>query len=177
AAHDKDPDDSDLAARLAEANLSRSRAEARKLADQVLLAKKNHPRASYVMARLETLGGNVDRARALLEAAVDPKNPDAKVVRALGKMYYDAGELKSAAEMFELGRKAEPYDSEWLTLLARVYARLEDREKQTDVLKALVKADADDLESRKRLARLLATAGKHAEAEQYARAALEIDVT
>src|SRR5213075_2029507 len=114
------------------------------------------------------LGGQADQARALLEGAVDPKNPDAKVVRALGKMYYDAGEMKKAAEMFELGRKAEPYDSEWLTLLARVYARLEDREKQVVVLKGLVKADADDLESRKRLARLLATAGKHAEAEQYA---------
>ncbi len=176
-AHKKDPNDLDVAARLAEANLGRNRVTARKLAEEVLLAKKNHPRASYVMARLAILGGDADRARALLEAAVDPKNPDVKVVRALGKIYYDAGELKAAVEMFELGRKAEPYDSEWLTLLARVYARLEDREKQTGVLKALVKADADDLESRKRLARLLATAGKHAEAEQYARAALEIDIT
>jgi tetratricopeptide (TPR) repeat protein len=177
AAHDKDPKDLDVTARLAEENLRRNRVTARKLAEQVLLEKKNHPRASYVMARLATLGGDADRARALLESAVDPKEPDAKVVRTLGKMYYDAGEMKQAAEMFELGRKAEPYDSEWLTLLARVYARLEDREKQIVVLKGLVKADADDLESRKRLARLLAAAGKHAEAEQYARTALEIDVT
>jgi len=176
-AHEKDPKDLDLAARLAEANLRGSRVEARKLAERVLAEKPKHPRASFVLARLAVLGGDLDKARSLLEAALDRANPDPKVVRALGKMEYDGGELKKAADLFELGRKAEPYDSEWLTLLARVYARLEDRDKQIGVLKDLVKGDADDLESRKRLARLLAASGKHGEAEQYARAALEIDVT
>ena len=36
--------------------------------------------------------------------------------------------------------------------------------------------DADDLDSRRLLAQLLAKAGRHAEAERYAREALEIDV-
>ena len=40
------------------------------------------------------LGGDTDRARTLLEGAVDQKDPDAKVVRTLGKMYFDAGEMK-----------------------------------------------------------------------------------
>ena len=170
------PGDADLTARLAEAYLRRDRGEARTLAQKVLDRKPKHPRASYVLSRLEALGGNKDKARSLLEAAVDRENPDAKVVRALGKLYYDGGDLKKAAEMFELGRKAEPYDSEWLTQLARVYARDEQRDKQVEVLEELVKGDADDLEARKRLARLLASKDPAA-SEKYAREALEIDVT
>jgi len=125
---------------------------------------------------LEALGGNKDKARALLQQAVDRANPDPKVVRTLGKLYYDEGDLKEAAKMFELGRKAEPYENEWLTELARVYARDEQRDKQVEVLEELVKSDADDLEARKRLARLLA-AKDPAGSEKYARQALEIDVT
>jgi predicted TPR repeat methyltransferase len=44
------------------------------------------------------------------------------------------------------------------------------------VLKDLVPLDADDLENRKRLARLLLDHGKPAEAERYARQSLEIDI-
>ena len=43
-------------------------------------------------------------------------------------------------------------------------------------MKELVPHEADDLEQRKRLARLLLDTGRHAEAERYARQALEIDV-
>jgi Flp pilus assembly protein TadD len=78
--------------------------------------------------------------------------------------------------MFELGRKAEPLDSRWLTELLRVYTQANDRDKQIRVLKELVPTDADDLEMRKRLARLLVDAGRAAEAERYARQALEIDI-
>ena len=171
------PGDADLMARLAEEYLRRDRGQARTLAEQVLEKKPKHPRASYVLARLEMLGGNTRKARTLLEAAVDRTSPDPKVVRALGKLCYDAGEFKKAAEMFELGRMAEPYDNEWLTQLARAYARAEERDKQVAVLEELVKGDADDLDARKRLARLLAAAGKWADSEKYARGALEIDVT
>ncbi len=175
-AHKDDPDDDDVAARLAEELLRRDRAEARRLAQRVLDRKARHPRASFVLARLAVLGGDTDKARSLLEGALDRAGPDPKVVAALGKMHYDAGDFKKAAELFELGRKAEPHDSEWLTLLARAYARGEERDKLIAVLKELVRGEADDLDARKRLARLLASAGKPAEAERYARAALEIDV-
>jgi Flp pilus assembly protein TadD len=171
------PGDADLTARLAEEYLRRDRGQARELAQQVLEKKPKHPRASYVLARLELLGGNRKKARSLLEDAVDREKPDPKVVRALGKMCYDAGEFKKAAQMFELGRKAEPYDNEWLAELARTYARSEERDKQVAALEELVKGDADDLDARKRLARLLATAGKWAGSEKYAREALEIDVS
>jgi tetratricopeptide (TPR) repeat protein len=176
-AYAKDKDNPDLAARLAEALVRRDRAEARKLAEAALEQKKGHPLASAVLARLELLGGNTEKARKLLEEASDEKEPDPRVLRALGKLYFESNELLKAAEVFEKGRKAEPYDSSWLTELARVYGRLENKDKQIEVLEKLVKGDADDLEGRKRLARLLAAASKHAQAEKYARQALEIDVT
>src|SRR5262249_53001823 len=169
AAFKEKPGDLDVMARLAEEYLRRDRAEARKLAGQVLDKKGKHPRASYVMARLEALGGNTEKARALLEGAVDRAAPDVQVLKALGKLYYDGAELKKAAEILERGGRAAPYEKGWLEQLAGVYARTEERDKQVEVLKELVKGDADDLEARKRLARLLQRAGKPAEAEKYAR--------
>jgi tetratricopeptide (TPR) repeat protein len=84
--------------------------------------------------------------------------------------------FKEAAELYEQGHKAEPYDSEWLTRLARVHAQTGDKEKQIAVLKELVPTNADDLEHRKQLARLLSETDKANEAEKYAREALEIDI-
>ena len=84
---------------------------------------------------------------------------------------------KQAAKLFEQGRKLEPYDAGWLTELARVYSQLEDSKAQIDVLQKLVRTDADDLDGRKRLARLLAAEGRYAEAEKAAREVMEIDVT
>jgi tetratricopeptide (TPR) repeat protein len=175
-AHEKDPNDPDAAAALAEALLRRDRVEARKLAEAALERKKGHPLASLVLARLEREAGNVKQERALLESALDPDNPDPRVLQALGKISYDAGELDKAAEVFERGRKAEPGEPEWLAQLARVYAQTGDKEKLVAVLKEYVPTDADDFDHRKRLARLLLEAGKYAEAERYAREALEIDV-
>ena len=60
--------------------------------------------------------------------------------------------------------------------MAKVYARTGDKEKQIAVLKELVPADADDLDHRKSLTRLLLDKEQYAEAEKYARESLEIDV-
>jgi len=176
-AHTANPEDADLAARLAEQYLVRQRkAEALKLANAVLAKKKGHPLATAVKARLLLAGGDDEEARKVLEAAVDAKNPDPRVLFPLGKMYYDAKELTKAADIFELGRKAEPYDSKWLVELARVHTQSGDRTKLIAVLKDLVPTDADELDQRKRLARLLLEANQPAEAERYARQALDIDV-
>ncbi len=176
AAVEKDPDNVDLKARLAEAMLRRNRAEARKLARSVLDQDGKNARASYVLAQLALVAGDLEQARMLLERVVDRSNPDPKVALALGKMYYDAKEFPKAAEMFELGRKAEPLNRDWLLQLARVYAQQEDRDKQIEVLKALIPTDADDLEHRKRLARILLEKKDYADAERYARQSLEIDI-
>ena len=176
-AHETNPDDPDVAARLAEHYLvKKDKIKARELADGVLEKNKTHPRASFVKAKLLLDAGDVKGAIALLEAAVDKDAPDPKVLLELGKLYYEAKNYPKAAEILEQGQKAEPYDSRWLVQLARVYAQTGDKEKQAKVLKELVPTDADDLEHRKLLARLLLETGQHAEAEKYARQALEIDI-
>jgi tetratricopeptide (TPR) repeat protein len=171
----KEPDNADLKARLAELYYTRDKAEARKLAKEVLAAKPNHPLASYVLGRLDEAAGEKEKAIQELEAGLDRNNPEPKLVRELVKMYYNAGQFDKAGETAELGRKAEPYERHWLVELARVYSQTNDRDKQIAVLKELVPTDADDFDNRKRLAKMLMEAGKNEEAERYARQALEID--
>jgi tetratricopeptide (TPR) repeat protein len=173
---EKDPDNVDLKAELALQTLGSDRVEARKLAKQVLEKKPKHPKASLVLARLEHLAGNVEEEQKLLEDALNEDAPDVMVLQALGKMYYDAMEFPKAAKVFELGRKAEPLEPEWLQQLVRVYSQTGDKDKQIEVLIALVPTDADDFEHRARLAKMLLEADKPAEAEKYARQALEIDI-
>jgi tetratricopeptide (TPR) repeat protein len=175
-AHEDKPNDLDVTARLAEMELRKDKVKARQLAEEVLAKKKNHPLAAVVKARLLLQGGDADGAKTLLQDALDRNDPEPKVLRELGKICYEGEDYAKAAELFELGRKAEPYNSEWLTELARVYAQTNEREKQIGVLKELVPTDADDLEHRKRLAKMLLESGQSAEAERYAREALEIDV-
>jgi tetratricopeptide (TPR) repeat protein len=171
--HSEDPD---LCAQVAEKLVKTDKVEARKLADKALAAKDKHQLASVVKAKLLLAGGDADGAKQLLEAALDKKNPEPKLLLELGNLYYEASDFPKATEMYELGQEAEPYDSEWLTRLARVHAQTNDKEKQIAVLIKLVPMDADDLEHRKRLARLLSESGKPAEAEKYARESLEIDI-
>jgi tetratricopeptide (TPR) repeat protein len=176
-AHKAKPEDLDMAARLAEQYLLRGRAkDARPLANAVLEKQPKHPLASYVSARLLIVAGDEDKARKLLEEAVDAKAPEPKVLQLLGKIYYESKDFAQAAKMFELGRQAEPYESKWLSELVRVYAQSGERDKQINALKELVPTDADDVETRKRLTRLLLEGTQFADAERYARQAMEIDV-
>jgi tetratricopeptide (TPR) repeat protein len=176
-AHETNPDDLDVAARLAEQYLiRRDRKEARKLAEEVLVKKAAHPLASYVKARLLQDAGEDQSVRTLLEAALDRREPDSKVLQALGKLYFEARDFSKAADLFELAHRTEPNESKWLVELLRVYTQSGDKEKQIEILEKLVPTDADDLDHRKRLARMLSEAGRHREAERYAREALEIDV-
>jgi tetratricopeptide (TPR) repeat protein len=170
--------DSDLeaGAELAVRYLERDRVQARKIAVKVLEQKKNHPKATYALARLERLAGNVERERTLLEDALRKDDPDPLLLRELGKIYYDAGEFDKAIRMFELGRKTEPFETKWLMQLARVYAQKDDKAKLIAALKELVPSDPDELEQRLRLVRLLLEENQAAEAEKYARQAMEINV-
>jgi tetratricopeptide (TPR) repeat protein len=176
-AHVKDPTNADITAQLAEQLFLRRRTqEARKKVEEVLAQNKSHPLASYVKARLLLAAGDEDQARSLLESAVDEKDPNTKVLQALGKLYYEAKDFNKAARMFELARKAEPLDSKWLVELSRVYNQAGDRDNQIKILSQLVPTDADDLDDRRKLAQLLVEAERYTEAERYARQALEIDV-
>jgi tetratricopeptide (TPR) repeat protein len=174
----KDPDNPDLAAKLAERYLLTGNDKlAAKLADAALAKKANHPLASVVKAQLLLGEKEALRALGVLESAVDPKAPEPQVLRLLGRLQFEGKKFAEAARTYELGRKAQPYESVWLVELARVYNQLKDEGRLIGVLKDLAPTNADDLATRRKLAELLAKAGRHAEAERYAREALEIDVT
>jgi tetratricopeptide (TPR) repeat protein len=180
AAYEKNPKDADAAAEFAEAALERrDRIEARKAAEAALGEKSDHPLASVVLARLERIGGNLKKEREILETAYNGNKdkPDTRLLKALGKLYYEEKEFAKAAEVLEAGRKAEPSDNEWAQQLTRVYALGGDKDKLIAVLKDLVPTDADQLDWRKRLTRLLLEKEDFATAETYARHCLEIDVS
>jgi tetratricopeptide (TPR) repeat protein len=177
AAHAKDPSNGDIAAQLAERYLLLGeRDEAGKLVGPVLERNKTHPLASYVQARLALENKDAARALSLLEAAVKPAAPEVKVLKLLGKLQFDDKKFDAAAKTFELGRKAEPYESTWLTQLARVYEQNKQEDRLIGVLRELAPTNADDLDVRLKLANLLLKASQLPEAERYAREALEIDV-
>jgi tetratricopeptide (TPR) repeat protein len=175
AAFEKDNDldaGAELALRLLD---SGDKKQARHLAEEVLKTKKEHARASYVMARLAHDAGDEKEERARLEGIPD-KASDPLVLETLGKMYYEAEEFAKAAELYEQAHKAAPNEAKWLAQLARVYAQMNNKEKLIAVLEELVPQDADEFDQRLRLAKLLLETGKADRAATYARQALEIDV-
>src|SRR5438128_9169430 len=91
-------------------------------------------------------------------------------------MYFESKDFARAAQTLEQCRKLEPADPAWLPQLAKIYLQSGETEKLSNVLKDLAATDPDDLTTRRKLASLAKSAGNHADAEKYARAALEIDV-
>ncbi|HKB03487.1 MAG TPA: tetratricopeptide repeat protein [Gemmataceae bacterium] len=177
-AHEKDPEDADIAARLADQYSRRKRsADARKLVDKVLEKKPGHALASIVKARLLSLAGDEDGSREVIEAAARANPDDSRMTLALGRLAMEAKDWTKAAEQFEKGRKTAPLEGDWLPHLIEIYTKVEDTEKLTDVLREQVGNDPDDLKNRIQLAKLLVGARKHAEAEEVARDAIRIDVT
>jgi tetratricopeptide (TPR) repeat protein len=177
-AHEKDPGDVDVTARLADQYSRRRRAaDARKLAEKVLEKRPGHPLASIVKARLLTQAGDEEGSRSAIEAAVKANPDEPRLLAALGRMAMEAKDYTKAAEILERGRKIAPVDGDWLTLLIEIYTKVEDADKLLDVLKEQVGNDPDDLKSRIKLAGLLTAAKRFVEAEEAARDATRIDVT
>jgi tetratricopeptide (TPR) repeat protein len=129
-----------------------------------------------VRAQLLLGAGDDEHAVQLLELAAKLDPPQPKALRALGRLYFDAGKLDAAEAAFRRGRIAEPNDPVWLEELARVYKQTGQVQERIAVLEALATADADDLPIRRELAESHASAQRWADAERWARAALEIDV-
>jgi cellulose synthase operon protein C len=177
AAHAKNPDDVDVAAQLAERYYHLgNKKEAGKLADQALDAKPRHPLAGYVKALLLLDAGDAEVAFTLLERIVDADTTDVKPLKLLGRAQFEVKKYAAAARTYERCRKLEPHEAAWLAQLAKVYPKAEEPDKLAEVYRELAKIDYDDPLPRRRLARQAADAGKHADAERYARLALEIDV-
>ena len=176
-AHKENPDNPDLAARLADQYSRRRRAaDARKLAEAVLKAHPNHAQASLVKARLLNASGDVEGARSVLEAALKAHPDEPRLIVGLGRMCVEAKEFAQAATLFERGRKVAPFDGDWPEALREIYEKVGQKEKLASVLRELAANDADDLKTRLKLAQLLLDDNKPADAEEVAREALRIDV-
>ncbi len=176
AAHKKNPDDLDIAAKLAAEYLRRMKPEAKKLADAVRAKEKGHPLAAIVSARLLRRAKDDAGAKAVLEEAQKENPDDARVLLELGKLYLDLKDYDKSATMFEKGRKVAPSEGDWLNLLVRVYDLAKKNDQLAAVLAELALTSPDDIAIRIRLAKLHINAGRHADGEKAARQALSIDV-
>jgi tetratricopeptide (TPR) repeat protein len=177
AASEKDPDDRDLKAKLADAHLRRNMAgDAKKLAEAVLDKDPGHPIAAVVKAKLLLRAGDDDGAKGVLEEAQKAKPDDVRLLVTVGRLHLERKEWEKAAELFERGRKVAPSDADWLEQLAKIYKETKDTVKLNAVLGELVSQDPDELDGRVRLAKSSLEAGDFAKAEAFARDALMIDV-
>lgn len=176
-AYEKNPDDLDLSARLAQEYQQRKKPEdAGKLADKVLAKDKTHPIANIVKARLMKADGDDVAARKLIEAAVEAKGDDSRLRAYLARMCLESKEFAAAAEHFEHCRRLAPLDGEWLEFLEEIYVKIDDKDKLISVLKEKIANNADDIKARIKLAEMLLDAKKPAEAEPFALEAIQIDV-
>jgi predicted Zn-dependent protease len=132
--------------------------------------------ALYVKAMVLIDSRDNDLAFTLLENGTSDDTKDARPLKLLGKLQFESKKYTAAAKTFERCRKLEPYDTGWLVQLAKVYGKTLDKEKMLEVFKDVVKVDPDDLFPRRTLAKHFVDANNMAEAERYARMALEIDV-
>jgi tetratricopeptide (TPR) repeat protein len=176
-AHDKNPDDIDTTARLAERYQQIGRLkDAGELADAVLGVKRDHPLALYVKAMTLIAQRDTDLAFTLLENGVSDETKDTRPLKLLGKLQFEAKKFNAAARTYERCRKLEPYEPAWLKQLAIVYVKTEDKEKMLEIFKEVARIDPDALLPRKKLAKHFLDANNLVEAERYARMGLEIDV-
>jgi tetratricopeptide (TPR) repeat protein len=173
----KEPDNPQVLAQLAEQYLLLNNpAQAKKLAAAALDRQKDEPLACYVQAQLLLHAGQTEAALQVLEPAVAARQPEPKALKLLGKLYLQTRRFQEAAKVYELGRQCEPYEAFWLEQLTHCYRQLEQAGPLIETLKQLALLEVDNLAIRRELAQRLLQAGRPADAERYARQALEIDV-
>lgn len=176
-AHAAKPDDVEAAAALALAYLQRQLyPDAGKLADRVLAAEPKHQLASYVKAKLLLVIGEREAALKKLEAALDREQPQTDLLKLLAGMKYKAGALDEAAKLYELGRRREPFDPDWVKSLAVVRLKTGDKVKLQPLLEELAERDRANLAIRKKLAQMALLEKDYPAAAKWANQCLNIDV-
>lgn len=176
AAHAKKPDDLEVAARLAEQYVRRRRAaDARELVDAVLAKDAKHGLALAVKAQMLIDSGDEEAAYNALSLVAEGEKPFPKALRAFGQIQLKAGRTEEAIATFERGHKLEPGETVWLAEIARASRQAGDVEKQIKVMMDLLRGDADNIDDRRELAKMLFDLERYPEAEKYARESIEID--
>ena len=178
AAHQKQPADNEVAARLALAYLRQEKAvQARTLADEVLQREPKYQLATYVLARLKLKAGESRTVLEMLEVALDREHPQPNLLALLAGLKMKAESFEDAASLYQLGVDHFPGDPQWLQSLAQAYLKSAgDDAKLSDVLSKLAARDPDDATIRKKLAQLAIKGNDFAAAERWSREALKIDV-
>lgn len=172
-----DPQNAELLARLAYAQLARSEyPQARTAARQALKLDAGEQLAAYVVARLHLLVGDNDEAIAVMEAALDSQQPQENLLSLLAGLRLKAEQYDEAARLYRLAADRDPESPKWQKALARVYLLSKQDVPLAEALGKLAAIDADDFTVRKKLAQLAHSSGNMPEAARRARQALEIDV-
>jgi tetratricopeptide (TPR) repeat protein len=171
------PDNADLAARLATAYLRQQRWEqARSLAEKAWQLHEGHAAAALVLARLKQREKDRVGAITLLETALKQHPQDGRLLRALSRLLLLEQRQPRAIEVLEQLRKLRLADEEVLETLAELYAHQERPREQIAVLTELAQMRPDDLAVRKRLARLCHQLRDWKQTAQWSESALWIDV-
>jgi cellulose synthase operon protein C len=172
------PDDPALNAKMAYEHFARRDfKEARPFADKALTLEPHNPLASYVKAQLLlSIGDDDERALSILEPALDPKQPNERVIDLLAALKMKAGQLSEAEKLYELARKDDPFHTKWIAGLARVHLRQKKTAEFLNDLAMIAANDADDIAVRKALAERHLAAGDAMAAEKWANECLYIDV-
>lgn len=172
-----DPDDPDLAAKLAYAQLSRKAyPEARQLSRAALKENPKQQLAAYVLARIHLLVGDAEEALTVLEAALDPDEPEENLVNLLAALKLRDKQYDEAAKLYQLASRKDPSNSKWTKALARVYLETGDQRRLAGSLEQLVLMDADEFVFRKKLAQMALDDKDYTSAARWAREAIQIDV-
>jgi predicted Zn-dependent protease len=172
-----EPDDLELAARLAVAYVDRKMyPRAGPLAQRVLDKQPKHQLATYVKAKLLLSIGQTKDAEKMLAACLDRESPRLEVLKLLAGLKYQAKDYQAAEELYALASKQDPGDIAWTRSLAMVHLKSGDEAKLTKALAKLAEADGDDLLIRQKLASLALKADNPQEAGRWAREVIEIDV-
>ncbi len=175
--HKKDPEDASVAAKLAAEYSRRGKvADARKLLEAVLAKEKGHALASLVKSRLLLKDKDVAGARAVLQEAAKENPQDVPVRAALAQLELALGESADAIAALEKLRELSPSDTDALEALAKLYTEKPLPEKLLPILAELAIREPDNIRVRAELARRYQQQNSHAEAEQWAREVLFIDV-
>ncbi|MBS0264140.1 MAG: tetratricopeptide repeat protein, partial [Planctomycetes bacterium] len=103
-------------------------------------------------------------------------DPHPGVVEVLGEVYHKQDQFAEAVETYEIGLKAFPENVRLLVGMAASLGKLKDRERLKPILERIIQLDGDQAAVRRLRARIALEEEQYAEAIQYARLALQIDV-
>ncbi len=177
AAYRRNSDSAEAAGRYAWALYSvRKRDEAEQLANQALQRDPRQPLAVAVLAELAIRSGNADDALARLREVWDEQNPHPVLLARLAEQELNAGHEARALELYQLGVREFPLETEFWKGLALAALRTGAHDQARLSLEEIARRDGEGTGIRRRLAQLAFDDGDYTAAARWAREILYIDI-